>query len=126
MGVSYGELMHEAGYLKSDEYHHDHEVTFSRIIVNGEPQTRHDLIKHSLGIKKIPFGNPDIEVLIETNRVDADHPDLVEHIYKDAEKDELTILLYENRYLTYRGVDLSVEDRKRILDMLKVLFPDRQ
>lgn len=103
LGVEYGELMYEAGYL--DEIAQDDNLSFTRIVVND----------------KVLRGE-EAKAYLRSNG----------GIFKSAEEaeeasskaDELEMLLILGKPVTYFGNILTKDERKRILDMLELMFPN--
>lgn len=105
LGVEYGELMYEAGYLTGEsKVTLDEDLTFNRIVVNGKVLRGEDAFAYMRS-----------EGLIFESEEDA--------VEAHRRSEELEFLHFLNKEVTYFGYGLSKDERIRVVKMMELMFP---
>lgn len=109
LGVSYPLLLKEAGYLEDGS-----------MVINGELTPAEDLVTGTLNA--FPWLGAKIDGVSFSN----EQAKIIESLRKKeraAREPEITKYLIRSD-ITYNGHQLTDQDRQRVLDMLKALFPE--
>lgn len=121
-GIKYGDLSSR----------HFNNLNIPAYVPRDEPYNKNSMGSITLTIGDEMYFDEEAYELIKKLKADKENKTKYRVVYQyntkhdGNQKDKELLFFLKQHHISYNGKQLTEQDRQRILDMLKVLFPDRQ